>query len=337
MKVGFQFLVGRIGRFLKQGRYGKRVGRRAPVYLEVVLEYLADEVLELAGNATTNNKKNSNHQAFLLFLKEELQLLQYFTKSFLAKRESELLSVKNELGNAEKNVKGLEMMKEELKTEIPASKLIESEAKQKLLEVSKKGRKKKNSEKQKENNRIGVAVGSDGCFCCFRPLVIIKPSYDFLLFSGDIYLFANLEGEIDLIIFAIVVVTAADENLDDDDGLREFLPMFMEGLVGEIESGGLLILAVFLIKMKMNQTCNVYQQELKHPEYNSIPWVGLPDRRRQIPPPLFPATLLDCDHIQGIQLIIDHENQVETVEDDSLIIAEIKEICRYDSSIQKKC
>ncbi|XP_047324985.1 LOW QUALITY PROTEIN: protein misato homolog 1-like [Impatiens glandulifera] len=35
----------------------------------------------------------------------------------------------------------------------------------------------------------------------------------------------------------------------------------------------------------------------------------------------------DCDHIQGIQFIVDDENQVETVENDSLIIAEIKEIC----------
>ncbi|XP_047320318.1 histone H2A-beta, sperm-like [Impatiens glandulifera] len=58
MKAGLQFPVGRIGRFLKQGRYGKRVGRGAPVYLEVVLEYLAAEVLELAGNATTDNKKS---------------------------------------------------------------------------------------------------------------------------------------------------------------------------------------------------------------------------------------------------------------------------------------
>ncbi|XP_047332948.1 glucan endo-1,3-beta-glucosidase 14-like, partial [Impatiens glandulifera] len=138
------------------------------------------------------------------------KIYNYNLRKRLAKRKgTPLRPKKDELGNAEKTVKGLEMMKEELKAEISASKLIESEAKQKLLEVSKKGwKKKKNSEKQKENNRIGVAVGNDGCFCCFRPLVIIKPSYDFLLFSGDINLFVNLEGEIDLLIFAIVVLAA---------------------------------------------------------------------------------------------------------------------------------
>ncbi|KAL8152624.1 hypothetical protein V2J09_010384 [Rumex salicifolius] len=57
-KAGLQFPVGRIGRYLKNGRYAKRVGSGAPVYLAAVLEYLAAEVLELAGNAARDNKKN---------------------------------------------------------------------------------------------------------------------------------------------------------------------------------------------------------------------------------------------------------------------------------------
>src|SRR5258708_4381046 len=56
-KAGLQFPVGRIARFLKQGRYAERVGAGAPVYLAAVLEYLAAEVLELAGNAAKDNKK----------------------------------------------------------------------------------------------------------------------------------------------------------------------------------------------------------------------------------------------------------------------------------------
>ncbi|KAK1938368.1 Histone H2A protein [Babesia divergens] len=57
-KAGLQFPVGRIGRYLKNGRYAKRVGAGAPVYLAAVLEYLCAEILELAGNAARDNKKS---------------------------------------------------------------------------------------------------------------------------------------------------------------------------------------------------------------------------------------------------------------------------------------
>ena len=56
-KAGLQFPVGRITRYLKQGKYATRIGAGAPVYLAAVLEYLAAEVLELAGNASRDNKK----------------------------------------------------------------------------------------------------------------------------------------------------------------------------------------------------------------------------------------------------------------------------------------
>ena len=56
-KAGLQFPVGRIARYLRQGKYSERVGAGAPVYLAAVLEYLAAEVLELAGNAAKDNKK----------------------------------------------------------------------------------------------------------------------------------------------------------------------------------------------------------------------------------------------------------------------------------------
>jgi len=56
-KAGLQFPVGRIHRLLKRGNYAHRVGAGAPVYLAAVLEYLAAEILELAGNAARDNKK----------------------------------------------------------------------------------------------------------------------------------------------------------------------------------------------------------------------------------------------------------------------------------------
>ncbi|KAG8363841.1 hypothetical protein BUALT_Bualt19G0064400 [Buddleja alternifolia] len=58
VKAGLQFPVGRIARFLKKGRYAQRVGMGAPIYMAAVLEYLAAEVLELAGNAARDNKKS---------------------------------------------------------------------------------------------------------------------------------------------------------------------------------------------------------------------------------------------------------------------------------------
>ncbi|KAF9051520.1 histone H2A [Panaeolus papilionaceus] len=57
-KAGLQFPVGRVHRLLKRGNYAQRVGAGAPVYLAAVLEYLAAEILELAGNAARDNKKH---------------------------------------------------------------------------------------------------------------------------------------------------------------------------------------------------------------------------------------------------------------------------------------
>ena len=58
VKAGLQFPVGRIGRYLKLGKYATRLGAGAPVYLAAVLEYLCAEILELAGNAARDNKKS---------------------------------------------------------------------------------------------------------------------------------------------------------------------------------------------------------------------------------------------------------------------------------------
>ena len=56
-RAGLQFPVGRIIRYLRKGRYSKRLGPTAAVYQAAVLEYLTAEILELAGNAARDNKK----------------------------------------------------------------------------------------------------------------------------------------------------------------------------------------------------------------------------------------------------------------------------------------
>jgi len=57
-KAGLQFPVGRIARYIRKQKVATRVGAGAPVYLAAVLEYLAAEILELAGNAAKDNKKS---------------------------------------------------------------------------------------------------------------------------------------------------------------------------------------------------------------------------------------------------------------------------------------
>merc|ERR1719192_886554 len=42
---------------MRDGGYGRRIGGGAPIYLASVLEYLTAELLELAGNAAKDNKK----------------------------------------------------------------------------------------------------------------------------------------------------------------------------------------------------------------------------------------------------------------------------------------
>ncbi len=77
-RAGLQFPVGRVHRLLRKGNYAQRVGGGAPVYLAAVLEYLAAEILELAGNAARDNKKtriNPRHLQLAIRNDEELNKL----------------------------------------------------------------------------------------------------------------------------------------------------------------------------------------------------------------------------------------------------------------------
>ena len=56
-RAGLQFPVGRTRRYLRSASGIKRIGRFAPVFMAAVMEYLAAEIWELAGNAARDNKR----------------------------------------------------------------------------------------------------------------------------------------------------------------------------------------------------------------------------------------------------------------------------------------
>ncbi len=51
----------RVYRYMKKSILKRRVAVGAPIYMSAVLEYLCAEVLELAGNAASDNKKKVSH------------------------------------------------------------------------------------------------------------------------------------------------------------------------------------------------------------------------------------------------------------------------------------
>ncbi|KAF8356795.1 hypothetical protein PRIPAC_91790 [Pristionchus pacificus] len=74
-RAGLKFPVGRVHSKLKKSNYTKRVGAGASVYLAAVLEYLAAEMLELAGNAAKDlERKRIAPRHILLAVRNDEEL-----------------------------------------------------------------------------------------------------------------------------------------------------------------------------------------------------------------------------------------------------------------------
>jgi len=56
-KANILFPVAKIAKALRRGGYANRLGAGAPVYMAAVMEYITAEILELAGNAAQDHKK----------------------------------------------------------------------------------------------------------------------------------------------------------------------------------------------------------------------------------------------------------------------------------------
>ncbi|XP_057703524.1 core histone macro-H2A.2 [Corythoichthys intestinalis] len=150
-RAGVIFPVGRMMRYLRTGTHKYRIGMGAPVYMAAVIEYLAAEILELAGNAARDNKKGRitpRHIKLAVANDEELnQLLRGVTISnggVLPHIHPELLSKKR--GSRAKVDSQLPVPeKQELRSK--SSKPVKPSKKVK----GKRGRKPKNTDNDKES------------------------------------------------------------------------------------------------------------------------------------------------------------------------------------------
>ena len=83
MRSGLTFAPSRCNRYLREGRYSQRMGASAGVYLAGVLQYLTEEVLELAGKTCLQHKKKTispQHINLALRSDEELSKMLFMSQ-----------------------------------------------------------------------------------------------------------------------------------------------------------------------------------------------------------------------------------------------------------------
>jgi histone H2A len=77
-KAGLTFPVARVNKYMKTHSGLKRVGGSSPIYMTAVIEYVAAEIIELAGNKTkAASRKTINHEDLLAAIRLDSDLAKF--------------------------------------------------------------------------------------------------------------------------------------------------------------------------------------------------------------------------------------------------------------------
>uniref|UniRef100_A0A803XYT3 Histone H2A n=1 Tax=Meleagris gallopavo TaxID=9103 RepID=A0A803XYT3_MELGA len=152
-RAGVIFPVGRMMRYLKKGTYKYRIGVGAPVYMAAVIEYLAAEILELAGNAARDNKKGRIAPRHILLAVANDEELNQLLKGVTIASGGVLPRIQPELLAKKRGAKG--------KSETILSPAPEKKGRKSM--VSKKsGKKAKSNKKDNEKEGASNSTSEDG-------------------------------------------------------------------------------------------------------------------------------------------------------------------------------
>jgi len=82
--AGLMVDVGKVARYIRSHVVAERVGGSAPVFLAAVLEYMFAEIIELAGNATRDEKKKQIAPRAIMFsIRNDEELNSFFHNSII--------------------------------------------------------------------------------------------------------------------------------------------------------------------------------------------------------------------------------------------------------------